>query len=344
MHGAGVCGRLLFSFAVIADSHVSEEDAMAIGGYDVDTTLRTVERCRIGTYARAGPGAGPMAVRDRSHIIHESIPTHGGARAMTAHAINLREAASVARRAAEAPSARLFEIARTGSFRTSLKDDGSPQTSADTMAERLVRRTLQASDYPSGAAVLGEEEGETGQGSPWRWVVDPIDGTTAFARDIPVWGTLVALQCVETADVVAGAIRLPGVDETFWAWQGGGAWRNGERIHVAAATELSTATVAAGLLRQFRTSGIDHLLGTLAEAVEDMRIFGDVFAHAAAARGALDAVVDPDLSVWDFAASRIIVEEAGGIVLVRHTGRGRGHDVLLGAPAIVERLARLFAF
>ena len=263
---------------------------------------------------------------------------------MTAHSINLREAASVARRAAEAPSARLFESARTGSFRSSLKDDGSPQTSADTLAERLVRHTLQAHDYPCGAAVLGEEEGETGGDATWRWIVDPIDGTLAFTRDLPVWGTLVALQHVETADVVAGAIRLPGTDETLWAWQGGGAWRNGERIHVAAAMELSRATVAAGLLRQFRTSGIEHFLGTLADAVDDMRIFGDVFAHAAAARGALDAVVDPDLSLWDFAASRIIVEEAGGIVLVRHTGRGRGHDVLLGAPATVEHLARLLEF
>ena len=263
---------------------------------------------------------------------------------MTVHSIDLAEAASVARLAAEAPSSRLLGIARTGSFRTSLKDDGSPQTSADTMAERLVRRTLQESAYPSGAAVLGEEEGETGEGSPWRWVVDPIDGTTAFARDIPVWGTLVALQCVETGHVVAGAIRLPGTNETFWAWQGGGAWRNGERIHVAATTELSRATVAAGLLRQFRISGIEHLVGTLAEAVEDMRIFGDVFAHVAAARGAVDAVVDPDLSLWDFAASRILIEEAGGIVLVRHTGRGRGHDVLLGAPTVVERLARLLEF
>ena len=77
---------------------------------------------------------------------------------------------------------------------------------------------------------------------------------------------------------------------------------------------------------------------------DDLRIFGDVFAHVAAARGAIDAVVDPDLSLWDFAASRILIEEAGGTFLVRHTGRGRGHDVLLGAPAVVDRLALLLEF
>ncbi len=212
------------------------------------------------------------------------------------------------------------------------------------MAERLVRRTLEASAYPAGAAVLGEEEGETGDSEAWRWIVDPIDGTMAFARDIPVWGTLVALQCVETADVVTGAIRLPGTNETFWAFRGGGAWRNGERIHVSAARELSRATVAAGLLGQFRTSGVEHLVGSLVDAVADLRIFGDVFAHVAAARGAVDAVVDPDLSLWDFAASRILIEEAGGTVLVRHTGRGRGHDVLLGAPEVVDHLALLLEF
>ncbi len=263
---------------------------------------------------------------------------------MTATTIDLAKAAAVARRAAEAPSSHLLEIARSGSFRTSLKSDGSPQTSADTMAERLVRQTLLANDYPAGAAVLGEEEGEMGEGSAWRWVVDPIDGTMAFARDIPVWGTLVALQRVETGCVVAGAIRIPGTDETFWAWQGGGAWRNGERIHVSATRELSRSTVAAGLLGQFRTSGVECLVGSLVDAVDDLRIFGDVFAHVAAARGAIDAVVDPDLALWDFAASRILIEEAGGTVLVRHTGRGRGHDVLLGAPAIVDRLALLLEF
>ena len=78
--------------------------------------------------------------------------------------------------------------------------------------------------------------------------------------------------------------------------------------------------------------------------VADLRIFGDVFSHVAAARGALDAVFDPDLSLWDFAASRVLVEEAGGTMLVRETGRGRGHDILLGTPAIVDRLARLLEF
>ena len=102
--------------------------------------------------------------------------------------------------------------------------------------------------------------------------------------------------------------------------------------------------VAAGTLFQFRESGVEHLLERLSGAVADMRIFGDVFSHIAAARGALDAVFDPDLSLWDFAASRILLEEAGGTILVRETGRGRGHDVLLGTPAVVEQLARLLEF
>ena len=263
---------------------------------------------------------------------------------MSRETISFERACTIARRAAEAPSTMLLKAARSGSFRTALKADGSPQTTADTMSERMIRSVLSEGGYPEDATVLGEEGGEDEGHSAWRWIVDPIDGTTAFTRDIPVYGTLVALQNVESGCVVAGAVRLPGIGETVWAWQGGGAWRDGQRIRVSSTTGLADATIAAGTLFQFRESGVEHLLERLGGAVADMRIFGDVFSHVAAARGALDAVFDPDLSLWDFAPSRILLEEAGGTILVRETGRGRGHDVLLGAPAIVERLARLLEF
>ncbi len=263
---------------------------------------------------------------------------------MSGGAIDYARAGAIARRAAEAPSAILAGAARSGSFRTTFKADGSPQTTADTMAERMVRTVLREGGYPENAPVLGEEEGEDEGRSAWRWVVDPIDGTTAFSRDIPLWGTIVALQDTESGCVVAGAICLPALKETSWAFRGGGAWRDESRIHVSQATELAGATVASGTLFQFRQSGVEHLLARLAGEVADLRIFGDAFSHAAAARGALDAVFDPDLSLWDFAASRILLEEAGGTMLVRETGRGRGHDVLLGAPAIVEALAGLLEF
>ena len=125
---------------------------------------------------------------------------------VTAITINLAQAAAVARRAAEAPSSHLLEIARSGSFRTSLKSDGSPQTSADTMAERLVRQTSPGErlsgrcSRPRGGGGRDGVKAQCGAGSSI-----PSTAPWPFARDIPVWGTLVALQRVENRMCGGGA-------------------------------------------------------------------------------------------------------------------------------------------
>lgn len=259
-------------------------------------------------------------------------------------ALDLEHVTRIAREAAQAPSRLIADAARNQAFDVELKADGSYITEVDTMAECMVRLVLSEAGYPDGAAVIGEEEGEEDGSAPWRWIIDPIDGTHPFSRDIPVYSTLVALEDRETGEVVSGVAHLPGLGETFWAWRGGGAWRDGKAIRVSARTDLYETMLSVGTSYQFRQSGVEHLHRRLFDATKDLRAFGDVYGHMAAARGAIDAVFDPDLSLWDFAPSRVIVEEAGGVVLVRETGRGRGHDVLLGAPAIVEQLAELLEF
>ena len=234
--------------------------------------------------------------------------------------------------------------ARRRSFAVEIKADGSYVTAVDRDAERLVRGVLRASDLTPGAAIVGEEEGEEPGHARWRWVIDPIDGTHPFLRDIPVYSTLVALEDMASGEVVVGAAHLPGLAETFWAARGAGAFRGDEPVRVSGRTDLAQAMLSTGMPRQFRRSGVEHLHRRLFDCTGDVRAFGDVYGHMAAARGAVDAVFDPDLSLWDFAASKVVVEEAGGAVLVRETGRGRGHDVLLGTPAIVERLAELLEF
>ncbi|MBC6439895.1 MAG: histidinol phosphate phosphatase [Rhodospirillales bacterium] len=262
--------------------------------------------------------------------------------------IDLERAAEIARRAAEAPSAMIAKAARERSFNielnVELKADGSVLTETDAEAERLVRSVLRDARYPEGAAIIGEEEGEEAGDAPWRWVIDPIDGTSPFSRDIPTYSTLVALQDLRSRAVVAGAAHLPGLAETTWAARGLGAFRDGYPVRVSGRTDLSEAMISTGTPYQYRRSGAEHLYGRLFEATGELRAFGDVYPHVAAARGAVDAVFDPDLSLWDFAPSKVIIEEAGGVCLVRETGRGRGHDVLLGTPAIVEQLAVILDF
>lgn len=258
--------------------------------------------------------------------------------------MELERAAVQARRAARAPAAVIRRAARARGFAVAAKEDGSAVTAIDLEAERLIRRCLREGAFPPGAAIVGEEEGEEAGGAPWRWIVDPIDGTLAFARGLPTYGTLVALEERRGGTVLAGAAHLPALDETFWAWRGGGAFADGRRLRVSGRAGLATAAISTGTPFQYRRSGAEHLLPRLAAAVDDLRIYGDAFAHMAVARGALDAVFDPDLALWDFAATGAIVEEAGGKVLVRATGRGRGHDVLLGTPAVVDELAELLEF
>lgn len=258
--------------------------------------------------------------------------------------LDLERVTKIARAAALAPSEMIASAAREQAFDIEIKADGSHLTEVDTQAERMVRAVLSKAGYPDGAAVIGEEEGEEEGSAPWRWIIDPIDGTHPFSRDIPVYSTLVALENRETGEIVSGVAHLPGLNETFWAWKGGGAWRDGKPIRVSTRTELYETMLSVGTSYQFRQSGVEHLHRRLFDATKDLRAFGDVYGHMAAARGAVEAVFDPDLSLWDFAPSRIIVEEAGGVVMVRETGRGRGHDVLLGAPAIVEQLAELLEF
>jgi histidinol-phosphatase len=177
------------------------------------------------------------------------------------------------------------------------KADLSPVTDADRAAERLLRERI-AIDRP-GEGVFGEEEGD--DGGPTRWIVDPIDGTRNFSRGIPVWATLIALE--RDGRVVCGVASAPALGRRWWAARGEGAWRDGERINVSRVSELAEAAVAATYARD---------LAALEPRVWHARGLGDFWQHVLVAEGALDAAVDAQLEVWDYAPLELIVGEAGG--------------------------------
>ncbi|HYW28837.1 MAG TPA: inositol monophosphatase family protein [Gaiellales bacterium] len=209
------------------------------------------------------------------------------------------------------------------------KADSSPVTDADHAVEQALRSRLAAERPRDG--VLGEEHGATEGGA--RWVLDPIDGTRNFARGIPVWATLIALEREGVA--VCGVVSAPALGHRWWAERGGGAFCDGERIVVSNTAELSDAAVSCA-------HGSD--LAALEPLVWHARGFGDFWQHMLVAAGGLDAAVDAALSHWDVAAVAPIVEEAGGRVsgprgepaaagrqLV--SSNGRVHDQLLASLA-----------
>jgi histidinol-phosphatase len=179
------------------------------------------------------------------------------------------------------------------------KADLTPVTEADRAVEAELRRIL-ADERPDDA-ILGEEQGAAGTGSR-RWILDPIDGTRNYARGIPVWGTLVALE--ENGVVDVGVVSAPALGHRWWAERGQGALANGERIRVSAVSEVEQAVLS---------FSIENEVPPLARRAWHARGLGDFWAHMLVAEGAVDGAVDSiGVSEWDLAAVQVVVEEAGG--------------------------------
>ena len=235
---------------------------------------------------------------------------------------DLAALAALAERAADAARAEILPRFRRVGVET--KADGSPVTEADRAAEQAIRRVLQAGDPD--AAILGEEYGA--EGDPQRgpaWVIDPIDGTIAFARGIPLFSTLVAID-------------LPALGERTVGWTGGGVRRNGEPVRCSAASDPRRALIAHGDAFCFERAREKEGFLRMAAELPLLRGYTDGFGHAMVLAGAVDAMVDLDLNPWDCAATQALVPEAGGrcaTIEYPHLGKV---GVVFGAPAIVARL------
>jgi histidinol-phosphatase len=233
---------------------------------------------------------------------------------------------------------------RAGDLDVRWKADRTHVTEADLASESVIRAGL-AKARPQ-HAVLGEEEGLVGDPeSPWRWVIDPIDGTANFVRGIPAWGTLISL--LHDGVPVVGVVSSPALGKRWWAASGLGASSLDGPLHVSevddfAATQLNTTGHIA-----WRDLGVDLL--ALEAQVWRVRGFGDLWAHMMVAEGVADAAIDaPGVTLWDLAAVQVVVEEAGGrftdLSGARTAGGGSGissngllHDRVLAAIQPVPR-------
>jgi histidinol-phosphatase len=179
------------------------------------------------------------------------------------------------------------------------KADLTPVTEADRAVETEIRAIL--ADARPDDAILGEEEGTTGRGER-RWIVDPIDGTRNYARGIPVWATLVAIE--ESGVVTMGVVSAPALGRRWWAERERGAFANGDRIAVSSVSRIEDAVLS---------FTYEDPIPDLAGRAWHARGFGDFWAHMLVAEGAVDGAVDAiGVNEWDLAAVQVIVEEAGG--------------------------------
>jgi len=200
-----------------------------------------------------------------------------------------------------------------GEFRISFKGALNLVTEADLASEKEVVRILKRR-FP-GAAILAEEGGEESGESGFRFIIDPLDGTTNFAHGYPVFA--VSIACDEGEEVTAGAVYDPTRKELFTAAKGKGAFLNGRRLGVSATAKLGDALLVTGFpydLREDLTRNL-RLFNRFMGASRAIRRDGSAaldLCHVAAGR--FDGFWEEKLGPWDTAAGALIVEEAGGRV------------------------------
>jgi histidinol-phosphatase len=206
------------------------------------------------------------------------------------------------------------------------KADGTPVTDADRGAERLIRERLETL-FPDDS-ILGEEEDDhIGTGSR-TWIVDPIDGTKAFTRGVPLYSNLLAV--VDEHGPLIGVINLPALATTVYAGRGLGCFRDGRPVRVSDRQEPADCVLSSS---SFSHWDDDALLG-VKHAGFQLRTWGDGYGYAMVACGAIDAMVDPEVSLWDIAPMPVIMTEAGG-----RFGGTDGNDVSLTPGSTVSGVA-----
>lgn len=198
---------------------------------------------------------------------------------------------------------------RSADLAVDTKGDGTPVTIADQGAERLVRDAITA-EFPDDA-IIGEEFGETIADTPSaasgrQWIIDPIDGTKAFTKGVPLYSNLLAV--LDDGVPVLGIINLPAVGEMLWATVGGGAFCNGEPCRVSTQATLDGSFAMASGLTGWAPDGMHRLR----EQGVIMRTWGDAYGYAMVATGRAEAMIDPIVSIWDVAPIGVVLSEAGG--------------------------------
>jgi len=214
-------------------------------------------------------------------------------------------------------------------------------SAADRDAEALIRQGLRDARPEDG--LLAEEGSRAEAASGRRWIVDPLDGTTNFLYGIPQWAVSIALEGS------VGVVFNPVADELFAAVRGSGATLNGAPLSLGAPPSLGTALVATGFgYDAERRSKQGQVIAAVLPRVRDVRRAGAAALDLCwLADGRLDGYFERGLGAWDWAAARIIAEEAGAAVADLEPephGLAAAHPDLLPALLTLVREAEAGVF
>ena len=230
--------------------------------------------------------------------------------------------------AAQKASKRLLrDFAEVEQLQVSMKGPSDFVSQADLRAEQTLKEEL--TKARPGYSFLMEESGASGSDNwTWRWIVDPLDGTTNFLHGIPHWAISIALERRlqdGTTEINAGLIYAPAVDEMFWAEKGTGAFMNERRLRVSARREITEAVFATGIpfgaVSSMRQRAFSRTLPMLMPQVAGIRRFGAAALDLAwVAHGRFEGYWELGIKPWDIAAGELLVREAGGYATDVGTG------------------------
>ncbi len=196
------------------------------------------------------------------------------------------------------------------SIRVTLKPDQSPVTVADVESEKVIIETIRAALPDHG--FLGEESGNENVDSEYVWIIDPIDGTKNYTRQVPIFGTQIALA--HRGELILGVSNAPALHELMYAEKGSGAFLGDKQVYVSKTENLSDAWASSGGLKYYLGIGKEEGVGKLIRQTYRQRIFGDFWQHTLIAQGKFDIACEAYVKIWDVAAVTVIVREAGGMV------------------------------
>jgi histidinol phosphatase-like enzyme (inositol monophosphatase family) len=214
---------------------------------------------------------------------------------------------------AQAAGRHTLKYFRSDALVVDAKQDDSPVTIADREAEQLTRKLL-AERFPNDTLQGEEFEEQTGSSS-YRWIVDPIDGTKSFVCGVPLYSTLLALEC--DGSPLGGVIFIPALDEILVAANDQGCWHrccqdDWRRASVSGKTDINQAVFVTSQVDAFGQRGAAEAYLRLERAAWITRSWGDGYGYLLVATGRADIMIDPVCNAWDVAAILPILFEAGG--------------------------------
>jgi myo-inositol-1(or 4)-monophosphatase len=206
------------------------------------------------------------------------------------------------------------------------KADESPVTVADRRAEELIRARIEQ-HYPQ-HALVGEEFGANANTqATHRWFIDPIDGTKAFLRGVPLYAVLLGLEIEGITQV--GVAYYPALNEMLCAATGEGCWWNGRRARVSSVTTLQQAVVVHADSANFDKYGRATQWARLRASSYFRAGWSDAYGYLLVATGRAELMLDPIMNAWDCAPFPPILQEAGG-----YFGDWQGHATIYGNEAL----------